>query len=106
MVNRKWTFGTLVAVGDSGTQGLQSGGPLSVIRLFLWQPVSAAGSIRLLLRGFKDTLPCICRWVCRLSTPPFEFLKTGLRVSPGIDRARAEDTVFTLFVPRVKVYGT
>lgn len=48
MVNRKWTFGTLVAVGDSGTQGLQSGGPLSVIRLFLWQPVSAAGSIRLL----------------------------------------------------------
>lgn len=91
MVNRKWTFGTLVAVGDSGTQGSQSGGPLSVIRLFL---VAAGFSGRLdqtvVLRGFKDTLPCICRWVCRLSTPPFEFLKTGLRVSPGIDRAEAE----------------
>ena len=58
------------------------------------------------LRGFKDTLPCICRWVCRLSTPPFEFLKTGVRVSPRTDRPGAKDTVVSLFVPKVKVYGT
>lgn len=58
------------------------------------------------LRGFKDTLPCICRWVCRLSTPPFEFSKTRVRVSHRTDRAGVEDTVFTLFVPKLKVYVT
>ncbi|OWK08591.1 BROX [Cervus elaphus hippelaphus] len=71
VVNRKWTFGALVAVGDAGPR------------------VSRVGDR--------------CRWVCRLSTPPFEFSKTGVPVSHRTDRAGVEDTVFTLFVPKLKV---
>ncbi|MBV98264.1 Netrin-5, partial [Eschrichtius robustus] len=43
------------------------------------------------------------RWVCRPSTPPFEFLKTGVRVSDRTDWAGVENTVLTLFVPENKI---